>query len=395
MQRSDTPDWLNPLISAMQQAQTGLLQLLHGLGLAGTVDEQPAWPWALRLSGENLLIDLGQARSLLWTLAAVATAIVLLLLALLLRRVRLPALALAAVATLTLLLAPWPRADLILLPAHATSFHASPTGFSVESIARGSAVYTQHCTACHGADGRGHGPLAARQPVWPPNFTSPLLWRRADGDLLWSILHDRRPVESGDGTRAHGQADRLSSGDAWAVIDFMKARAAGQMLQITGSWPYPVGLPDMAVLCAGQPARRLNEWQSRQQRLRLVAGSGQVQEDPRLVSLQLLPDDAASSVNPASALDCTVSDPHAWQAMALISGSNQLQGTQWLGDRSGWLRALSRPGAQGWSQDDLVCRTDTAAKATPGAGTVADGLGALIARMDAEPVRFIKGGVVH
>ena len=89
----------------------------------------------------------------------------------------------------------------------------------------------------------------------------------------------------------------------------------------------------------------------------------------------------------------------AWQAMALLSGSEQLQGMQWLGDRSGWLRALSRPGAQGWSEDDLVCRTDTAAKTTSGAGAgagaVADGLGALIARMDAEPVRFIKGGFVH
>ncbi|QPS07585.1 cytochrome c [Delftia acidovorans] len=411
MQRSDSPDWLNPLIGAMQQAQVGLLQLLHGLGLAGTVDGQPAWPWALRLSGENLLIDLGQARGLLWSLAAVATAIVLLVLALalalVLRRIRLPALVLTALAALALLLAPWPRADLILVPAHATSFHASPTGFSVESIARGGAVYARHCTACHGADGRGHGPLAASQAVWPPNFTSPLLWRRADGELLWAILHDRRAVESGDGARAHGQADRLSSDDAWALIDFMKARAAGQMLQIAGSWPYPVGLPDMAVQCAGQPARRLSTWQSRQQRLRVVAGSGPVQEDPRLVSLQLSPDGGNRA---ASALDCTVNDPRAWQAMALLSGSEQLQGMQWLGDRSGWLRALSRPGAQGWSEDDLVCRTDAPARTTIEATTAAaatagpsdgpsdgssDGLGALIARMDAEPVRFIKGGFVH
>lgn len=402
MQRSDSPDWLNPLIGAMQQAQTGLLQLLHGLGLAGTVDGQPAWPWALRLSGDNLLIDLGQARSLLWSLAAVAAAIVLLSLAMVLRRMRLPALALASLAALALLLAPWPRADLILVPAHATSFHASPTGFSVESIARGGAAYAQHCVACHGSDGRGQGPLAARQSVWPPNFTSPLLWRRADGELLWAILHDGRAVESGQGQRPHGQADRLSSDDAWALIDFMKARAAGQMLQIAGNWPYPVGLPDMAVQCAGQPARRLSTWQSRQQRLRVVAGSGTMQEDPRLVSLQLSPDGGASN---ASTLDCTVTDPRAWQAMALLSGSDQLQGMQWLGDRSGWLRALSRPGAQGWSEDDLVCRTDTAAKAPGGpvtnaltdalTGGLTDGLGALIARMDAEPVRFIKGGFVH
>src|SRR5256885_8425851 len=78
----------------------------------------------------------------------------------------------------------------------------------------------------------------------------------------------------------------------------------------------------MAVQCAGQPARRLSTWQSRQQRLRVVAGSGPVQEDPRLVSLQLSPDGGNRA---ASALDCTVNDPRAWQAMALLSGSEQLQ----------------------------------------------------------------------
>lgn len=384
MQRSDTPDWLNPLIAAMQQAQAGLLQALHGWGLVDTLDGQPAWPWALRLSGDNLLIDLGQARGLLWSLAALATAALLLLLALCLRRARWPALGLAG---LVLALAPWPRADLVLVPARPTSLHASPTGFSVESIAHGGQLYARHCVACHGADGRGHGPLAARQSPWPPNFTSPLLWRRADGDLLWAILHDRRPVQAQAGAQAHGQGQHLSSDDAWALIDFMKAQAAGQMLRIAGAWPYPVGLPDMEVHCAGQPPRRLHAWQGRQQRLRLVAGEMPVQEDPRLVSLQLRPDGQAAS------LDCTVPDPRAWQAMALISGSPQLQGMQWMGDRGGWLRALSRPGAAGWSEDDLVCRTDTGAGAA--AGPAADGLGALITRMDAEPVRFVKGGFVH
>ena len=194
--------------------------------------------------------------------------------------------------------------------AECLQINARPDGIGAGVLAAlpedGQGVYEAVCTACHGADGRGHGPLAASQAVWPPNFTSPLLWRRADGELLWAILHDRRPVESGDGARAHGQADRLSSDDAWALIDFMKARAAGQMLQIAGNWPYPVGLPDMAVQCAGQPARRLSTWQSRQQRLRVVAGSGPVQEDPRLVSLQLSHDGGNRA---ASALDCTVNDP--------------------------------------------------------------------------------------
>ena len=86
------------------------------------------------------------------------------------------------------LLAPWPDANVLLVPAHPTSFHRSPTGFSTASIAQGRALYAQHCVACHGADGRG-GPLAAAQPVWPPNLAGPLLWRRADGEVLWRILH--------------------------------------------------------------------------------------------------------------------------------------------------------------------------------------------------------------
>jgi len=54
------------------------------------------------------------------------------------------------------------------------------------------------------------------------------------------------------------------------------------------------------------------------------------------------------------------------------------------------------PGKGAWSDDDLLCRTDQPARAAPGPIPLPpDGLGALIARMDAEPVRFVKGGFVH
>ena len=72
--------WLNALIGLMQGAQVALLQALAVLGLVGASHGQPAWPWALKLSGENLLIDLGQARRLAGILAIVALVVVLLLL---------------------------------------------------------------------------------------------------------------------------------------------------------------------------------------------------------------------------------------------------------------------------------------------------------------------------
>ena len=73
---ADAP-WLFWLLEAVHRCQVGLLQLWHALGLSGEVDGQPAWPWAQRMAGERLLQDLGQARQLVWSLAAVAAVLVL------------------------------------------------------------------------------------------------------------------------------------------------------------------------------------------------------------------------------------------------------------------------------------------------------------------------------
>lgn len=384
--------WLNALIGLLQAGQRALLQALDALGLADTRHGQPAWPWPARLSGENLLIDLGQARQLGWTVATLALVALVLLLALVWRRWRW---LLLAVVPVLLAIAPWPDAHVAWVAATPASFHRSPTGFTVQSIERGKALYAQHCVGCHGTDGRGQGPLAAAQPVWPPNLTGPLLWRRADGDLLWHVLHGMRGRDGAPSMPAFG--DRLSDGEAWALIDFMKAQAAGETLRATGVWAMPAALPDAQVRCDHGPARTLASW--RGQRIRIVARADAPTapawplEDPRLVTVRLQPepDDAGRQAG------CVLAGADAWSAFSLIAGSPALAGTEFLADRDGWLRALGRPGQAGWSDDDLLCRTDTSPRA-PLAGQAAppaDGLDALIRRMDAEPVRFVKGGFVH
>jgi mono/diheme cytochrome c family protein len=351
------------------------------------VHGQPAWPWSQRFSGENLLIDLGQARSLAWTLLFVALAALALLLALFWRRARFY---LLAPVPMLLIATPWPEAHVVLVPATPTSFQASPTGFTAASIARGRVLYELNCVACHGADGRGEGPLAASQAVWPPNLSGPLLWRRADGDLLWRILHGTRDPQHGK-TTMPGFGGKIDEPDAWALIDYMKALGAGQSLRSLGNWPQPIGLPDMAVRCGSQAARSLASW--RGQRVRIVAGNAAPVEDPRLVTVLLVPPSPMAS---SASADCIVQSAAAWEALALITGTDRLAGTQLIADRDGWLRVRGEPGNAGWSDDDLVCRSERTPPA-PGqrAAFPADGLGALIARMDAEPVRFVKGGFIH
>lgn len=386
---SSTPeaDWLNLLIGLLQSAQLQLLRALDALGLVQQMHGRPGWPWAHRLSGENLLIDLGQARSLAWTLVFVGVAVLALLLALFWRRPRFYFLALVP---MLLIAAPWPEAHVVLVPATPTSFQSSPTGFTAASIAQGRALYEQNCVACHGADGKGEGPLAASLAVWPPDLSGPLLWRRADGDLLWRILHGTRDAGLGK-TTMPGFGGKLDEADAWALIDYLKAQAAGQSLRALGSWPQPIGLPDMAVRCGSQPPRLLASW--RGQRVRIVAGDAALTEDPRLVTVRLV---SPSSKTAPAAADCAAESAAAWEALALIAGTDSLAGIQFIADRDGWLRARGEPGKAGWSDDDLLCRSERATGPTAdGTALPADGLGALIARMDAQPVRFVKGGFIH
>lgn len=385
-------DWLNLLIGLLQGAQLQLLRVLDALGLVLQAHGQPAWPWDHRLSGENLLIDLGQARRLGLTVVVLAVAFVVLLLALPWRRRR-PWL--VALTTLLVVLAPWPEANVVLVPAYPTSFQQSPTGFTAASIDRGRVLYAAQCVACHGTDGKGQGPLAAAQPVWPPNLAGPLLWRRADGDVLWHVLNgvrDRRGAVT-----MPGFGPSLRDEDAWALIDFMKAQGAGESLRAAGLWTQPIAPPDMAVQCKGKPRRMLSSW--RGQRLRIVAaGGGQpLLEDPRMVTVFLKPNAPVGDAQPVTySGDCVADAPTAWSAFSLIAATDQLAGTQLIVDRDGWLRARGEPGKNEWSDDDLLCRTDAPARAgSKPLPLPPDGLGALIARMDAEPVRFVKGGFVH
>jgi hypothetical protein len=227
--------------------------------------------------------------------------------------------------------------------------------------------------------------------MWPPDLNGPLLWQRLDGDLFWGVmhgLHDRHGRRTMPGVQG-----TLDEAQVWAVLDYLQANAAGQSLRRAGLWANPVRAPDLALSCGEQTARPLSAWHG--QRLRLVAASADTPaplEDPRLVT-------ALTRSPAASAADECRIEGAAWDALALVAGVEPaaLAGHQFIVDRDGWLRAVSRPGRSQWSDADLVCSTPTAGTAQPLRVSTrsADGLSALIERMDAEPVRVTRGGFPH
>lgn len=385
-----SPELLNGLLEGLHAAQQGLRALLHALGLAPEIHGQPGWPLAHRIAAEMLVVDAGHARRVLWSLACTGGALALLAVALPWRRARWP---LAALAITVLVLAPWPQAHLLLAPAVATSLHQSPTGFAAAGIVRGQVIYQQHCVRCHGTDGRGEGTDAPQLVQWPPNLNGALLWKRLDGELFWRVregMHNRAGVPT-----MPGVGGALSDAQIWEVLDYLQAHAAGQMLRESGTWDRPVRLPGMAVRCRHGRIPQAGDLVG--QRVRVaVAGPGvpPLADDPRLVTLVAgtLPGDADAECQPQdkSAVD---------QALALVLGvpAAELPGYQLIVDRAGWLRALGQPGKAAWSEDDLVCRATTApaSASTPAAAVPADGLEALIRRMDAEPVRLRRGGFPH
>ncbi|WP_175717078.1 c-type cytochrome [Burkholderia anthina] len=386
-------DWALVFLQLLYRVQTALSQALHAAGLTGDADGQAAWPWAHRIALETLRIDAGLTRQLAFAVAATALAVALGGIAIASRKWRVAS-AIAALAVAWF--APWPPSSLWLAPAVPTSFQRNPAPFSVAHVMHGAHLYAQRCAACHGADGRGEGPLAATLAHWPPTFAGTLLARRLDGELYWRVRHGAHDEHGAPSMP--GFAATLDPADTWAVLDYLKALSAGSGAQAEGAWPVPVPLPVLDVRCGNAAPQPLDRWREGQ-RVRIVAlapGGTPPAEDPRWQTLLVTDGATPAPLAGGSRASCVASTPGAWQAFATIAGvtPDALGGTQLLADRRGWLRARALPGSAGWSAADLLCRSDAAAR-PPTVAASADPLTALLLRVDAEPVRDVQAGLPH
>jgi hypothetical protein len=74
----------------------------------------------------------------------------------------------------------------------------------------GHTLYVSNCVMCHGASGRGDGPLAARTPVLPPDLTQ--ISSRNDGRFPFERV--RRTIDGRELVASHGTPGMPRWGDA-------------------------------------------------------------------------------------------------------------------------------------------------------------------------------------
>lgn len=110
-----------------------------------------------------------------------------------------------------------------IVRAYPTSFYASTQPYAAPSIARGAPFYAENCAVCHGATGRGDGPLAGKLPIRPADLTEPHLFAHKVGEIFWWVSYGR---ENGV---MPGFADKLNPDQRWDLINFVLARAAGRL----------------------------------------------------------------------------------------------------------------------------------------------------------------------
>ena len=343
------------------QTGFGLLTVLAAgilSSLPPAVHEQPSWPFPLRPS-LAVMADADLAAEV-WTGAAMLAGSAGALLALLWRPVRRRAFSagLLAVSGLLAFLAA-PHLSLLLVEAYPTSYYTSPTGFAAASVVQGAALYPRHCARCHGAEGRGDGPDAARLPVPPADLTAAHLWEHADGELFWWLLHG---MEAPDGTQSMpGFAGVLSDEQRWALIDAVRARNAGLALRSSGGWPQPMALPGFSLACPGRDSLSADDLRGRM--LYLVAEQPGAPPEPAgagvfpIVLTREEPGRTACSADPA-----------AWDALAAVTGQSpdKLAGSRMLVDANGWMRAFKAgPDAAAWDDPAAFAAVVRAVAAAP------------------------------
>ena len=213
--------------NASIEAAVGVV-VLALVGLIGILPPgahtEPQWPLSFRFD----LSEVAPGGQMAIEIAATAFALCLIATILVAIRDRIRDTVIASVALIVVGIVSYLIIRPGIVEAYPTSFYASPQAYAAPSVERGAPVYAQNCIACHGVSGRGDGPAAAALKIRPADLTEEHLFAHKVGEMYWWI-------GNGKGGVMPGFADKLTPNERWDLINFLLARAAGDLAQTTGS----------------------------------------------------------------------------------------------------------------------------------------------------------------
>ncbi len=90
----------------------------------------------------------------------------------------------------------------------------NPIPADAASVARGKLLFENRCSACHGLDGRGNGPVSKVFPP-APDVTYDAIRRRSDGFIFATITLGGRAMPV--------MREGLRENDRWDIVNFIRA----------------------------------------------------------------------------------------------------------------------------------------------------------------------------
>ena len=103
---------------------------------------------------------------------------------------------------------PWP------VPEQAAK-KPNPIKSSAESISAGKALWSQHCSSCHGKTGHGDGTKAAQLKTQPEDLAAASIQSQSDGALFYKTEEGREDMPS-------FKKKIPDPNDVWDLVNFMR-----------------------------------------------------------------------------------------------------------------------------------------------------------------------------
>jgi mono/diheme cytochrome c family protein len=108
----------------------------------------------------------------------------------------------------------------------------NPVTATASTLAKGKALYQIYCLVCHGAEGKGDGPIASKIPT-PPSYRSTRLLAYPPGRIFHVITKGANKMPA--------YAAQLTPDERWLVVTYVRAELQGlpQLTQAPPESPAP------------------------------------------------------------------------------------------------------------------------------------------------------------